>query len=84
MCGIFETNDLTKEQKKKYIRIKKEISKTRENDPHNCKHARSDIMEKIIKNCRGVKKSIGGVNRIEKKSQREKFRLLLGIKENDL
>ena len=84
MCGIFETNDLTKEQKKKYIRIKKEISKTRENDPHNCKYARSDIMEKIMKNCRGVKKSNDGVNRIEKKSQRENFRLLLGIKENDI
>ena len=56
MCGIFETNDLTKEQKKKYIRTRKEISKTLENDPHNGKYTRSDIMEKIIKNCRGVKK----------------------------
>ena len=38
MCGIFETNDLTQEQKKIYIRTKKEISKTLENDPHSCKY----------------------------------------------
>ena len=41
-------------------------------------------MGKIIKNCRGVKKSNHGVNRIEKKSQRENFRLLLGFKQNDI
>ena len=58
MCGIFETNDLTKEQKNKYIKTEKEISKTLENDPRNCKYARSDIMEKIIKNCRGVTKAM--------------------------
>ena len=46
MCDIFETNDLTKERKKKYIRTKKEVSKTLENDPHNCKYTRSNIMEK--------------------------------------
>ena len=50
MCGIFETNDQTKEQKSKYIRTKKnKLSKTLENDPHNCKYVRSDITEKIIK-----------------------------------
>ena len=52
MCGIFETNDLIKEQKKKYIKTKKETSKTLENDPHNCKYDRIDIMEKIIKEFR--------------------------------
>ena len=42
------------------------------------KYARSDLMEKIIKNCRGVKKS----NR--NNTNRENFRILLGFKENDL
>ena len=41
-------------------------------------------MEKIIKNCRGIEKSNDGVNRIEKKCQRENFRLLLLFKENDI
>ena len=66
MCGEFETKDLRKEQKNKYIRKKKEINKTLENDLYNCKYARSDIMEKIIKNCRGVKKCNDGVYRTER------------------
>ena len=40
-------------------------------------------MEKIIKNCRGVKKCNDGVNRIEKEN-RENFRPLLGFKEHDI
>ena len=42
------------------------------------KYVRSDLMEKIIINCRGVKKS----NRDN--TNRENFRILLGFKENDL
>ena len=30
-------------------------------------------MEKIIKNCRGVKKCNDGVNRLDKEDQRQKF-----------
>ena len=41
-------------------------------------------MEKIIKNCRGVKKCSDGVNRMEKENQREHFRSLLGFKGNDI
>ena len=63
MCDMFGTSDLTKEQKKKYIRTAKEISNELENDCQNCKYARSDIMEKIIKNFRGVKRCNDGINR---------------------
>ena len=84
MCVMFGTSDLTKEQKKKYIRAAKEISNELENDCQNCKYARSDTMEKIIENSRGVKKSNDSINRTEKKSQRENFRAFLGFKENDI
>ena len=84
MCGIFETSDLMKEQKKKYIRSAKEISKKLENDSHNCKYARNDTIEKVIKNCRGVKKSNDGVNRLDEERSRENFRQLLGFKQNEI
>ena len=35
-------------------------------DNSKFKYARSDLIEKIIKNCRGVKKSNDGINRMEK------------------
>ena len=41
-------------------------------------------MEKIIKNCKGVKQCNDGINRIEKEKQRENFRALLGFKEHDI
>ena len=82
--GIFETKDLTEEQKSKCIKIKKEIGKTLENVHYNCKYARSDIMEEIIKNCGGVKKCNDSLNRIEKINQRDNFRKLLGFKENEI
>ena len=84
MRGIFKIKDLTEEQKNKYIRTKKEISKTLKNDYHNCKYAPNDTTEKIIKNCRGVRKCNGDVNRIEKRNQRDNFRILLAFKENDI
>ena len=45
---------------------------------------RSYLLEKIIKNCRGVKKCQDGINRMEKEEQRENFRILLGFMENDI
>ena len=42
------------------------------------KYVHSDLMKKIIKNCRGVKKS----NKY--KTNRKNFRILLGFKENDI
>ena len=70
MQGIFETK-----------RAEKEL------DPEcnsNSKSARSDLMEKIIKNCRGVKKCKDGINKMEKEEQRENFRIILGFRENDI
>ena len=84
MNGIFETKNIAKEQKKKYIRTKKEINKELKNDYYNYKYVKIDLMEKIIKNCRGVKKCSDGVNRMEKENQREHFRSLLGFKENEM
>ena len=40
--------------------------------------------KKIIKNCRGVKKCNGGINRMKKEEQRVNFRSLLGFKEHDI
>ena len=45
---------------------------------------RSDLMEKIIKCCRGAKKCNDGINRIEKEGRRENFRATLGFKEHDI
>ena len=83
ICGIFETKYSTKEQKKKYIRTESEITKKPAEDS-KYKYARSNLMEKIIKNCREVKKSNDGKNRMKKEEQRKKFRVLLGFKENDI
>ena len=41
-------------------------------------------MEKVIKNCRDVKKSNDGVNRLDKENQRQNFRQILGFKENGM
>ena len=41
-------------------------------------------MERIIKNCRGVKQCNDGINTIEKEGQRENFRATLGFKEHDI
>ena len=69
ICGIFETNDLTKAQKKKYIKSKNEIDNRLKNGRPNYKYARSDIMEKIIKTVETLK----NVNRTEKENQRDNF-----------
>ena len=73
ICGIFETKKPIKEQKNKYVRTESEITK---NSADDCKYwyARSDIMEKIIKSCRGVKQCNDGVNRLEKEKLGKKFR----------
>ena len=53
ICGIFEKTNPTEEQKKKYIKTENGITK-KPADDSKYKYARSDLMEKIIKNCRGV------------------------------
>ena len=42
------------------------------------------MIEKLIKNNRGVKKCNDDVKRLDKESQRKNFRRLLGFKENDI
>ena len=53
-------------------------------DDYREKYVRSNLMEKIIKNCRGVKHCKDCTNKNEVEKQRQNFRLLLGFKENDL
>ena len=72
---IFETKNPTKEQIKKYKRTEKELNPECNS---NSKFARSNLTEKIMKNCRGVKKCKNGINRVEN------FRILLGFRENDI
>ena len=79
MCGIFETKSLTEEQKRKFIRARKEINNEIRND-YKFKFARSDIMEKIIKNCRGAKKCNDNMDKKYKENQRENFRSFLDLK----
>ena len=83
ICGIFETKNPKEEQKKKYIRTESEITK-KPADDSKYNYARSDLMEKIIKSCRGVKKCNDGINRMKKEEQRENFRFFLGFKEHDI
>ena len=64
ICGIYETNNLTKEQKRKYMRSEFEIIK--DLGDKKVKNARNDIMEKVVKNYRGVKKSNNGLNKLDK------------------
>ena len=78
MQDIFENKNLTEEQKKMYIRTKNEINKNLKNS--QCTYVRNDTIEKIIKNCRGVKSSNDGINRLDREKQRENFRQLLGFK----
>ena len=49
VCDIFETKNFTEEQKRKYIRTEREISKILV-DNSKFKYARKNLMEKIIKN----------------------------------
>ena len=57
ICGIFETKSPTKEQKKKYLRTESKITKNPADDS-KYKYVLSDLMEKIIKSCRGVIQSM--------------------------
>ena len=54
------------------------------NDNMKDKYIRNDIAEKIIKNCRGVKKTRDNLNKSDKEKQRQNFRLLLGFNEHDM
>ena len=83
IMGIFSTNNLTKKQTKNYKCYLQEITKDAKDDSRN-KYVRSDLMEKIIKNCRGVEDCKKSTNKEEVEKQRQNFRFLFGFKENDL
>ena len=55
ICGRFDTKNLSEKQKMKYIRSEYQITK-KIKDTDLYKYAKNKLMEKIIKNCRGVKK----------------------------
>ena len=56
MQSIFESKSLTKEQISQYIKTKNEINKSLKDK--KIKYVRNDIAEKVIKNCRCVKKKV--------------------------
>ena len=64
ICGRFRTKYLTEKQEMKNIR-----SEYQGSDLH--KYAKNKLMEKIIKNCRGVKKCNDGLNRLDKEGRRQ-------------
>ena len=78
-----ETKYPTEEQKRKYVRTEEELTK-QNTDDSKIKYVRSDLIEKIIKRCRGVKQCNDGVNRMEKEKQKEHFRTILGFKGHDI
>ena len=82
-CGRFGNKDLTEKQKMKYIRSEYQIINNFK-DSDFYKYAKNKLMEKIIKNCRGVKKCNDGVKRLDKEDQTQNFRILLGFKENEI
>ena len=73
ICGRFGTKGLTEYQITKNFK-----------DSNLYKNAKNKLMEKRIKNCRGVKKCNDGVNRFDKEYQRQNFKILLGFKENEI
>ena len=75
--GIFNTRRPTLNQIRRYKRSLADFINNCEYSD-KVRYVRSDLMEKTIKNCRGVKKS----NRDN--TNRENFRILLRIKENDV
>ena len=60
MCGIFNTKDVIEKQKRKYVRSKYQITKNPEND-NMYKYVKNDVAEKMIKNCRGLKRCNNGI-----------------------
>ena len=48
------------------------------------RYAHNDIIEKIIRNCKGVKRCNDNVNIMQKERNRKDLRIILGFKENDI
>ena len=73
----------TREEYKKYKRSLADLKNDYVTYSNKIIYIRNKLAEKIIKNCRGVKKS-KGVDREQIEKQRQNFRTLLGFKENDI
>ena len=70
ICGRFRTKYLTEKQEMKNIRSEYQVTKKFQgSDLH--KYAKNKLMEKIIKNCRGVRKCNDGLNRLDKEGRRQ-------------
>ena len=67
--GIYEIQKPTKEQIKKYKISKAEIDKKDVYASNVTKYARSHIIERIIKNCKVVKRCNDGINRMRKEKK---------------
>ena len=74
---------LKNEKRNKYIRSEYQVTK-KFKDSDLYKYTKNNLMGKIIKNCRGVKKCNDGLNRLDKEDRRQNFRILLGFKENEI
>ena len=74
---------MTKEQKQQGVKSEYQITKV-ETDSEKDKFVKNELIEKIFKNYRGVKKCNDGINRLDKENQREIFRTILGFKENEI
>ena len=81
--GKFGTKDVTEKQKMKYLRSEYRVRKNFK-DSDLYKFEKNKLIEKTIKNYRGVKKCNDGINRLDKEDQRQNFRILLGSKENEI
>ena len=77
--GIFSTDKPMSKQIKEYKRSLQELTKCPMDDSE-IKYVCSDLIERIVKTCRGVKKCKDDTDRKEKEKQRENFRILLGFK----
>ena len=75
--AIFNTKNPQEDQIKEYKLSLADLMNNHSRYSNKIKYARSDLIKKIIKNFRGVKKS----NRDN--TNRENCRILLGFKEND-
>ena len=83
MIGILNVKKRCDKDFKNYKRSLHEITNNITGNSKN-KYIRNDIAEKIIKNCRGVKKCKSNTRRKDEEKQRQNFRCVLDFKENDL
>ena len=78
---IYEKIYPTKEQIKKYERSEAEIDTKNIHASNVTKYACYDVIEKMIKTYKYVKKCYDGINRIQKENQRQNFREMLQFNE---